>query len=455
MGFQMRLSDLGYTPVSVEVPSGLRVVFRYISGRDEIVLGRLLGSKLEARAFTIAFLHNQLVNEDGELPDLAAWTDPDLRVAARTFSGAEPSGFNMPITTSDNVYVEFQANAQAYYDELFRAVHESIRNLGESISQNMIPTLLLQSTGVFDLSGIGRNQLDASQYSLPQLGLERLTAALADQSLYRKELIEGSDLARHLNEVREQNLGNLRRVDDSLKLALDQLVAKPQFDPSVSAFTTLTGHFRTLSTARQGIEALEAAGFGYSVELWELDFLAEIAAQPASGRSQFIAGEMRTFVDSDDLEGAIEEYFSSTSIVAKRRPMVLEGIQNHREDRFYSSICVLLPQAEGIITDMLVHTGTAEVRTSKVFRLPDNKSDGYELKGLQNKGEEVRKVTSIDKALAEHITESVVPFRNGALHGTDVDFGTREQSEHVILVLLSLAVVASQFDPTNHVTGNW
>jgi hypothetical protein len=108
-----------------------------------------------------------------------------------------------------------------------------------------------------------------------------------------------------------------------------------------------------------------------------------------------------------------------------RLPILREGVENHVEGRYVSSVCVLLPQIEGVLGDAL-------------GRKPNPRGDGAKLLGGTTLSTSAREfyVKVINESF-EWTSEAPIPelSRHAVLHGRATDFGTQEQSLKVLLIL--------------------
>jgi len=108
----------------------------------------------------------------------------------------------------------------------------------------------------------------------------------------------------------------------------------------------------------------------------------------------------------------------------KRHKILEEGIRNHVEGRFYSAVCLFLPQIEGVIGEELGRQPNPQNDAAAIF------SDSTLSKAARN-----FYVRMAREAFSWKRTAPVADFsRHAILHGHDTSFGTPSHSLRAILL---------------------
>lgn len=459
----VRLADLGYKPIPVGVGNGSTIELHYLSGGDERFLVELLDRDIGAREFVVAFLHHQLLEPKLSLSEVRGWSDDDLQRAAREFAEAQPAGFGKRIPDDADVYETFRNVARAYQDELYASVRKTLSAFTASYADQIKPIFgisdsLASSFGAafaFDPSqyGIGLAAQEAAQASLGRLALGDLGSAVyPDASATLDTLAKAMassitlptlDLIDGLSSSAANAVGAIHR---DLGRSIASLVQPLDLRTLIPNLPNFTDSFRRLAKARDGAVALEEAGFGYTFALWEMQFLVDLSDIDPQDRAAVILSELRTITEGQEFENELQGLFAAPSILAKRWPAVREGVEDHRRGRYFASVSVLLPQIEGVVNDILTLVDVViPVKTRFYEKNPDG-TQGTELKGLDRKSALAKKKANLDENLARFVASSLVPERNGILHGVDAGYGEGERSVHLMLVLLSLALAVAQLE---------
>lgn len=453
------LADLGYKLIPVKLGNGSIIELRYMSGVDERFLSTLLRQDLAAREFAVTFLGHQHVNPDLSQAQVEEWTDEDLQRAARAFAEAWPSGFGKPISDTSDMYEEFRGAARAYQDELNAAVRRASRLFTASF-KDQIPSK-------FDLSNVWGSTLKAAsdfdpahygvisptdgtlhtsivQSSLDKLGTSRLSDfKLGFDPSASSPTNPTLDL---IHEYSRSGADAVRAISLDLDRSIAELAQPRDIHQLIHGLPDVTESFRQLVKARDGAAALDDEGFNYTLPLWTDQFLAELSDLAAQEGPAVISTELQSMTEEEDFENEIQELFAAPSILAKRWPAVSEGIENHRRGRYFSSVAVLLPQVEGIVNDILTLKDVVIKVGNKFYEKNPDGTQGKELGGLESKCILAEKEANLNKVLRQFVTVTVTPERNGILHGVNVIYGEAKRSVHVMLVLLSFALVVEELE---------
>lgn len=432
------IKDLGYTPILVELSDGTPVDLRYLSGADGGFLTKLIDQDLDTREFVVSFLHHQLRSPVLSQTEVRALSDDDLKRMARAFAKAQPSGFGKEIPSDADVYGEFLDTARAYQDQLYALIRGTLAAFTTSYVEQIKPIVSISNSLASSLGTAFK--LDPLQFhlGLTALNLDSAAKAIADSmTLSTRNLVDG--LSSGVVDAIKTINGDFTRPMTSLVRPLDIETLLPKL-PDISA------PLRRLVKVRDGAAALDEAGFGYTYALWEMEFLISLSDIDSQERSVRVASELRAITEDEEFENELQELFTAPSVLSNRWPAVREGVENHRQGRYFSSVSVLLPQIEGIINDILMHLNlTIRVKTRFYERNPDG-TPGRELPGLDSKNSLARNRAHVNEDLAKFVASGLVPERNSILHGVDIAYGNATRSVHLMLVLLSLALTMKNLE---------
>jgi hypothetical protein len=202
---------------------------------------------------------------------------------------------------------------------------------------------------------------------------------------------------------------------------------------------------------------LADAGFEFTVSLWDWALLKEIADLPESeAPPEWVTRELHSLTVSEIFMSDLLEKIASSGQSAQRGELIKAALQDHRSGRYASAVVMLLPQMEGLLTDILVMAKYAQKEGSDTREIDASSGNGRILEGLGKKAyfakgkgsESARKQLAKDLGISEydaeelafeigayakHMAESVLPRRNDILHGSDCEFGTQQISTWAVL----------------------
>lgn len=457
------LGDLGYRPIVVELTNHLAIKLLYMTTEDEQFLSKLLDQEIAARDFVVEFLAHQLVEPEISQADVASWPDDILQRVAKEFAEAQPAGFGAPLPDGAETFEAFRSVARTHQDELFSSIRETLNAFTSSYSDRIKPLF-----GIADSLASSLNaafDIVPSMYSVDLAATEIVRKPLAGFAL--------SDLGSSVSLIANSTIDNLSKamagsftvpmleqldafsstaakavsgLNEDLARAVASSIQPLDLSTLIPNLPDLTEAFRELAKARHGAAALDGAGFGYSLTLWEMQFLIKLSDIAEQDRPTVIFLELRTITEGQEFEKELQSLFADPSILAKRWPAVREGVEDHRRARYFSSVSVLLPQIEGVINDILTLADAVISVKSKFYERNADGTQGRQLKGLNSKSALAKNKANLNQDLAKFVTSSLVPERNGILHGVDAGYGQSERSVHLMLVLLSLALAVAELE---------
>ncbi|QDX94712.1 hypothetical protein EEL30_21975 [Brevibacillus laterosporus] len=143
-----------------------------------------------------------------------------------------------------------------------------------------------------------------------------------------------------------------------------------------------------------------------------------------------IESYIESFYNNEVIQGIIEDWYSN-EIVKKRIEVFKEILANHSDQRYFSSISLLIAQYEGTIVDKFNYKG---------------KMKGKEYQELRNRLFKSKISSSFDKNVDELFNVKILcqfehgqtigsPLsRHAIVHGSDTAFGTKINSIRCILI---------------------
>lgn len=135
----------------------------------------------------------------------------------------------------------------------------------------------------------------------------------------------------------------------------------------------------------------------------------------------------RIFLDlySPEQVRALKSGWAQLPWLAVRLPILAEGVENHVAGRYFSAVCTLLPQIEGVLGDELRRKPNPQHDGTKIFRdtpLGAVARDFY--------------VRVVHESVGWGPGAAMPDLsRHAILHGRDTGFGTEERSLKTILIL--------------------
>jgi hypothetical protein len=123
--------------------------------------------------------------------------------------------------------------------------------------------------------------------------------------------------------------------------------------------------------------------------------------------------------------------------LSRRLPILREGIENHLAGRYFSSVCMLLPQIEGVHGDAL-------------GRKPKPRGDAERLLGDTTLSTAAREfyIKVVNESF-EWNDDAPIPelSRHAILHGRATNFGTEEHSLKVLLIMDEMISAIAAYRP--------
>ena len=294
---------------------------------------------------------------------------------------------------------------------------------------------------------------EAHRRQLAQLG--RLPAV--DQNLVRSVLAPAQEaIKRNL-----RNLSAALKPRFSLPSSLPRIPLIPKL-PDLSQMVDLQGLLqkaaeaatRAAEAAAEGDDTLEASGFGFADHLWNWGFVASFAHIDPRVRDAVVTNRLAAETRSEEFERWLEEEMTGSEVLAHRWEAVRQALAAHRRREYLLSIPVLLAQVEGIVGDALVLKNRATADGHKLYRLGadgavdlNKKEKPVELRGVSQllDHSDFGEQTALEEAVA-FLTNSLIPWRNGIMHGRNASYGKAKLSVQALLMVLLLSAEVRAFE---------
>lgn len=399
-------------PLVIATQSVGTLHLRWLSARDMDFLSRLLREEMDDRAFLIRLIEHQIVATDGPVLPTSWSTEQLFEVFSEwaphrsTLATVVPAGSGLDV-------------ARSLISAAIERWEAPLREMAARLKRDyVIPASVLSQ-----MEGVARLQFTLSQ----------IRSEFAANLAYTLAPIRQTAATVAALHVRPLPLPDLKGLFDAL--------------PDLGHLNRM---FREL---RDGKAVLDGAGYGFTADVWELSFLRELAQdQPSSvAVNRALLHHSRTPEFASSLEAA----FSSTYLRRRWAP-IAAGHRAHVHREYLLSIPALLPQLEGVVSDLLLLRRQATKHGRKfVAREPNGraklnkKGKPVELTGLRAKIDRTDYASDDDlKEAAEFIVDTMVRQRNDILHGTRTRYGQAKLSVQVLLLLWVLGSVVADAQRT-------
>lgn len=138
-----------------------------------------------------------------------------------------------------------------------------------------------------------------------------------------------------------------------------------------------------------------------------------------------------------DVEAAFLAFYTSDRVMGflgqwekhewleRRVPILREAVMNHLDGRYFSVICTLLPQIEGMLGDLIGEKPNPRNHASKMFRVSrlGGIAKNFYVKVIVE-GSDWQRIAPIPEL-----------SRNAILHGSTTDYGTQKHSLQVLIIV--------------------
>ena len=149
------------------------------------------------------------------------------------------------------------------------------------------------------------------------------------------------------------------------------------------------------------------------------------------------------FTLSEDFATRLECDFQEFPLLRRRWHNIKEALEGHKKGLYSLSVRSLLPEIEGILSDVLDAEGHVCIEGDKVYRVTENSKS--ELKGLGQVAREAhRSILQEDEdfqKFRKFLVKKLAGSRHSILHGRDIEFGTASFSVKLLICVRGLAAV--------------
>ena len=195
------------------------------------------------------------------------------------------------------------------------------------------------------------------------------------------------------------------------------------------------------------MEVFEASGFAFLSEFVSEHFVVQIGRLEPRMREAYLTKRMYRLTSEHRFFQFMERVYSSHPKLQQRWGPVARAIDAHGKRDFYLSITALLPQVEGVFTDLLIarsevamYRGKPHAKNAATGRLILNRQNKHiKLDGLQSK---IQRCDPTDDPVLQGVVENFLKRatkdRNPILHGNRPKYYSMKMSTQLAWVLYAL-----------------
>ncbi len=205
------------------------------------------------------------------------------------------------------------------------------------------------------------------------------------------------------------------------------------------------------------------------VSKWNIDELFDCFSTSTEIELSKIKDYICSSVDNDINQ--IYESWTSNEIISKKRiPLLEEAIRDYKDERYASSVTLLLSQTDGMLDDMInfMHNNSIEENKNKKLQYEDYYFGNHNLKPKSFNSKVISILSifddkeEINELCAEYIMKIIFysdrknlgyesqPCRNKVLHGSNLCFNTKEHAVKTILTIDMLEELATSLVVYKH-----
>lgn len=206
----------------------------------------------------------------------------------------------------------------------------------------------------------------------------------------------------------------------------------------------------------KAIEMLDRSGYRFMREQWMVSHVAPLTGIDQIDprvRDAVITNRLLSLTRDSHFVDELQQLILESPVLSRRWEVIEQALVAHRNRRYVLSIPVLLAQVEGVFTDALILKNMAIrvgnklcVRDQTGNVKLDRKGQPVMLHGLGQKVQNSR--FHNDPGLQDvgnYLTDSLIPERNGILHGSHLAYGRARLSVQLVLAVYVLAAEIDAF----------
>lgn len=266
------------------------------------------------------------------------------------------------------------------------------------------------------------------------------------------------------NSLRDTSLlaGNLAKVALNFESILNQIIEKQSikfdFGSILSGLSKnfaqilleIQKHNDELKRELQESEVVfQESGYAFVYLILDEVFVLEFAKLSPNMRNREVTRKLLRMTQHQEFEDEFREIFTKSKTLKKRWKITQQAIRAHRERNFTLSIPVLLAQAEGIFTEILIIFNLAFRKKRKLYAKTANGAPKLDRNGkLINVDTLNSKVTLAKPSLDTHevlhfvvelFMERMIKQRNDILHGRICSYDSTKLAVQTLLLVYVLA----------------
>jgi hypothetical protein len=166
-------------------------------------------------------------------------------------------------------------------------------------------------------------------------------------------------------------------------------------------------------------------------------------------RQAFLDDVVSRVLDADDFTLETRTVVESLDLTRPRWRLIDAALSAHYDEKYFYSIPLLLSQLEGMFADLLITSNLVKREGGKVVQI-DPVTKLVKTSGPRNRPVRVSGLADLVKlsGFSDHaylddfagfVVENTCGFRNGTLHGSSLDFDTKQNSCRTAMLLFIIA----------------
>lgn len=206
----------------------------------------------------------------------------------------------------------------------------------------------------------------------------------------------------------------------------------------------------------KGSEALRYFEYFFLVSFLDFSFVAELRRLQEEARYGEVYEAMRFLSCHPSFRVRLKATLNAHPSLAWRWEAVSQGLFNHRKGNFHASVRTLLPEAEGILTDIMMARGELKLQNKSYYALDANGNVLQEMNkygtltkvkmsGLSMKAQHCKPPdASVLRWVNNHFLQQLSQPRNKTLHGQDASMGNAQFSTRLVWAIYALSFGAAE-----------
>ncbi|MCL5428860.1 MAG: hypothetical protein M1347_03525 [Chloroflexi bacterium] len=329
-----------------------------------------------------------------------------------------------------------------WLDQIHTAIQpalDSVRNLASSIKTNML----------LDFTSEMRKQIfqitEPINESNRHLFAEIINTQINSLNSITQGLTQQLDVFKQFSEFTDYFSKNLTKtIFEPQKLRFRLFENLPDLSIWANAVTKM----------QEARENLSNTGFSFSAHLFEGGFLISLAGKPEETKAANITKKLITWTRKDEFASRLETAIDGSKFLRTRWKKIENGLLLHKRSDYSTAISVLLPQLEGIFTDVLIIRGQAVSKNGKLYAKgsdgnikSDKRGKPLALTGWRSKIDHANfPGDTVLQSLTSLFLDTLLPKRNPILHGNRGNHESPKLSTQILLAILAVSEEIAKFE---------